>query len=93
MMVRTSIGQVEYYRSEGHPENWGLFASGAITRRHNEKTKLMGELWWHENRTKTFQDQLSLPVVVRSCEQENGLKYNVCGVGTPWRTWWNIDEH
>lgn len=81
--------QVDSYRGQGHPENWGLFASGASVRRHTDLVAEWGYLWWLECVNWTYQDQLSLPVVTRLLG-EKGLTWNT---GMPWGQWWNIYEH
>jgi hypothetical protein len=57
--------QAAAYRAEGFPEKSGLIAGGLIAR----KTRLpaiakINEAWWRENLRWTYQDQLSLPVVL-----------------------------
>ena len=56
--------QVEHYRSEGFPENYGLGVMGALFRQHNhpDVIKVM-EDWWDENIKYTNQDQLSFAYV------------------------------
>ncbi len=56
--------QLDMYRSEGFPENFGLIEGGVLIRRHNDPTiiKLMEE-WWHELLTQSRRDQLSFPYV------------------------------
>jgi hypothetical protein len=83
------IKQVNYYDNIGHPRDWGLFASGAFAIRDNAKTREWGEHWWHECATRTYQDQLSLPVITRIMEQK-GMKWNQ---NLPWAQWWGITEH
>lgn len=57
--------QANFYTSIGHPRNDGLYASGFYIRRNNEQVrKLMGDWWW-ECVTRSHQDQVSLPVVLR----------------------------
>jgi hypothetical protein len=57
--------QVEYYRSLGHPEYWGLWATGVIARRHTPEMIRMGAWWDLEVNDWSFQDQLSQPHVLR----------------------------
>ena len=83
------IAQVEYYRSIGHPSNWGLFASGCFAVRNNALTQEWGGHWWNECHSRTYQDQLSLPVITRIM-QERGLRWKS---SLPWATWWGIAEH
>ncbi|WP_407378851.1 glycosyltransferase domain-containing protein [Methanobrevibacter sp.] len=56
--------QVEYYRSQGFPKNYGLGVMGALFRQHNhpDVVKLMDD-WWDENIKYTNQDQLSFAYV------------------------------
>ena len=83
------IKQVNFHDSIGHPRNWGLFASGAFTVRHNIVTEEWSEHWWNDCVNWTYQDQLSLPVVTRIMEGR-GLKWNR---NMPWATWWGYTEH
>jgi hypothetical protein len=66
--------QARHYKNF-HPEQWELFATGLIIRRHTPTVLELGEQWWHENLRWSHQDQLSLPVLVRLLE-EKGLKWN-----------------
>ena len=85
------LAQVEFYRRVvAHPERWGLFASGAFTIRHTDQTEKFGGHWWDECNNWTYQDQLSLPVLVRLAEKEGLLTWNT---KMPWATWWGIAEH
>ena len=56
--------QVEYYRSQGFPENYGLGVMGALFRQHNhpDVVEVMDD-WWDENIKYTNQDQLSFAYV------------------------------
>ena len=57
--------QISNYR-KFHPANSGLYAGGVIVRKHtNLIRKIMGD-WWFENIKYSYQDQLSLPVVLRA---------------------------
>lgn len=85
------IAQTEFYRNVvGHPEHWGLFASGAFTVRHNPMTKRFGEHWWNECVNWTYQDQLSLPVIVKLLADQGQLTWNK---NMPWAKWWGIVPH
>ena len=83
------IKQVNYYDNIGHPRDWGLFASGAFAIYNNALTREWGEHWWHECVTRTYQDQLSLPVITRIMEQR-GMRWNQ---NLPWSQWWGITNH
>ena len=56
--------QVAFYRSQGHPERWGLWECGSIVsdRSHDE----IFEAWWAEINEWSYQDQISLPWVMRN---------------------------
>jgi hypothetical protein len=56
--------QLEQYRSEGFPVNYGLTENNVLIRRHNDPTiiKLM-EDWWRELLAQSRRDQLSFPYV------------------------------
>jgi len=60
------LPQVEAYRSVVPPHS-GLYACGIIVRHEPapKRTKRANELWWKENLKWTYQDQLSLPYVLR----------------------------
>lgn len=53
------LKQVEEYRSWGMPEHWGLWATGAIARKHTPEITKLGTMWRHETWVRTYQDQLS----------------------------------
>lgn len=62
--------QVEQYRSSGHPEHWGLWATGVIARRHTDRVRTLGLQWLSQVNAWSFQDQISHPRVLR----EAGLR-------------------
>lgn len=56
--------QVEYYKSEGMPNEFGLIETNMIVRRHNNKNCIeLMEAWWKEILLWSKRDQLSLPYV------------------------------
>jgi hypothetical protein len=57
--------QALQYRSEGHPANWGLWASGIIARRHHPIIRMLGDEWKGQIDNWSFQDQISQPFVLR----------------------------
>jgi len=57
--------QVEEYRERGHPEHWGLWACGSMARVNGERINAAMEHWWAECLAWSYQDQISLPVVMR----------------------------
>lgn len=80
--------QAGYYRSLGHPEHWGLFATGTNCRRHTPRVLQLGVDWWWENVTRTYQDQVSLPVLLRLAGA--GIRWNT---QIPWSEWWEHTPH
>lgn len=64
--------QVVAYQEAGLPEGHGLYAGGVIVRRFG-KTKKLDEAWWAENKTRSIQDQLSLPYVLWKLDVTPGV--------------------
>lgn len=60
------VGQIDAYRSAGHPDNWGLWATGVIARHHTPQTQSLGFSWMYEIERFTYQDQVSEPVALRN---------------------------
>ena len=57
--------QIDYYREQGMPDDFGLIETNMIVRKHNEKKCVdLMELWWQEILTWSKRDQLSLPYVI-----------------------------
>lgn len=81
------LEQAEFYRSIGHPADWGLIATGANVRRHTATVERVSDQWWWECRTRSHQDQVSLPVLFRLAED---LRWND---RLPWWAWWHLGEH
>ena len=79
--------QMQVYRA-WHPAHWGLFANGANARRHTPSVKWLGLQWWWECHNWSYQDQLSLPVLVRLAGDD--LKWNT---NIPWGQWWTAGLH
>lgn len=57
--------QTRRYREAGHPEGWGLWASGVIARKHTAPVKRMGAMWAKEVAAGSARDQVSQPYVLR----------------------------
>lgn len=57
--------QLNYYRKQGFPKNYGLFETNIMIRKHNDKEciKIMEE-WWNQMKQYTKRDQLSLTYVL-----------------------------
>jgi len=58
-----ALKQTNFYTEEGYPEHNGLHATGLILRRHTERVKEFGELWWEQLKKFSHRDQISLPYV------------------------------
>lgn len=85
------LDQIAYYRDAwGHPDAWGLFATGHITRRHTEAVAMLGRAWWWHNVHWSHQDQVSLPVLMRYVSEVRGLRFNY---NLPWHQWWQLHPH
>ena len=71
------LNQMEKYRSEGFPENFGLCeATIIVVDMHNEKAKEILNLWWSEFcSSESRRDQLSFPYVL----WKNGYKIDDVG--------------
>jgi hypothetical protein len=73
--------QVDHYREAGHPEHWGLWATGMIV--YRRRLPDFGSAWWNEVYTWTVQDQLSEPFVLRQLDMRpSPLPYSLWG--NPW---------
>lgn len=59
------VEQAERYAVQGHPEHWGLWATGVIARWHTDQVRQLGWEWLDETDTQSFQDQISQPYVLR----------------------------
>jgi hypothetical protein len=79
--------QVASYRVEGYPARRGLMACTVIARRADDpRLARINEAWWRENVRWTYQDQLSLPVVL----WRQGLSYDPVEMNlwdNPWFRW------
>lgn len=68
--------------SKNGDADWGSTMYGKVlVRRHNEKTTLFNELWWHEFTSGAPRDQLSMRWCVREAERRLGFKYLRLGEG------------
>jgi hypothetical protein len=86
------LEQAEDYRQAGHPEGWGLWATGVIARRHTEAVRKMGWLWLAETYRWSFQDQISQPFALR----ETGLRPMALPgthLATPWLAYEGSGRH
>lgn len=77
-IIRT---QMDGYKKEGMPENYGQFECGVLVRENRKVQRLM-EMWWKEVFTKSYRDQLSFMYCVWKC----GMSCNDIGIlGVDWR--------
>jgi alkaline ceramidase TOD1/glycosyltransferase MUCI70-like protein len=57
--------QSKFYRENGHPEHWGLWATGVIARYHTPSVRALGYSWMSDVNEWSFQDQVSQPYSLR----------------------------
>ena len=58
--IKLAEQQLERYRKEGFPENYGLVQTNVMIRRHNDEySKKLMEKWWEELKDYSHRDQLS----------------------------------
>jgi len=57
--VSTVSNQMKRYVSMGLPKNIGLFETGFLIRKNNNKVKNFNETWWSEIKNNSGRDQLS----------------------------------
>ena len=51
--------QADFYKTSGHPEHWGLWATGIIARYHTPSVRALGYSWMQDIERYSFQDQVS----------------------------------
>lgn len=81
--------QVEHYRRKGHPEHWGLWATGLIVRSDGRNQGLaramnmdFGRRWLAEQMRWTYQDQLSeAPLLADGILKVHDLPFSLHGSG------------
>jgi len=57
--------QVEFYKNQGLPENFGLWGCPVMLRRHNDLQCIkFCEMWWEEILFRSCRDQISFPYIV-----------------------------
>jgi hypothetical protein len=82
--------QCEFYRSEGFPENYGLYACGVSARdMTSPKVKELGELWHRQNLQWSYQDQVSFPY----CLWKTGLQPDVLPKSLYHMAWLSLNLH
>lgn len=58
--------QMEKYRQQGFPVRAGMFATGFMIRRNNERTRAFAEIWWQEVEQHSHRDQLSVVYALKN---------------------------
>ena len=53
------LEQINRYKREGFPSNFGLFSTGFLIRRNDTKTNNFNDFWWNEILNGSKRDQLS----------------------------------
>lgn len=79
------VNQIDEYRKEGFPKQFGMREFSIIVRRHGDKRCIeLMESWWKQVNTYTMRDQISFPYVL----WKNGYTIDVIQLlGENWR--WN----
>lgn len=86
------LEQADAYALAGHPEGWGLWATGVIARQHTDAVRELGGRWLHETYRWSFQDQVSQPFALR----ETGLRPMALPgthLATPWLAYEGSARH
>jgi hypothetical protein len=86
------LEQADHYSEAGHPESWGLWATGVIARRHTAAVRELGARWLAETYAWSFQDQISQPYALR----ETGLRPTALPgmhLATPWLAYEGSARH
>lgn len=82
--------QVAFYKQEGFPENYGLYECGVSVRdMTNTDVRILGELWYEQNMTWSYQDQVSLPY----CLWKTGYKPDILPQSFRDYNWVRINAH
>jgi hypothetical protein len=82
--------QVAFYKSEGFPEQYGLYECGISARdMTNPLVKEVGALWHEQNLTWSYQDQVSFPY----CLWKNSYKPDVLPQSFRNYNWVHISAH
>lgn len=82
--------QVAFYKQEGFPKDFGLYECGVSARdMTNLEVKKLGEFWYEQNMTWSYQDQVSLPY----CLWKTGYKPDVLPQSFRDYNWVRINAH
>lgn len=87
-----TLEQAESYRAAGHPEGWGLWATGVIARRHTRAVGALGARWLDETYRWSFQDQISQPYVLRETRLRP-TPFPGTHLATPWLAYEGSARH
>ena len=80
------LNQVDVYKKEGMPFNYGLFATGGIFRQHNNPVIVdLMDKWWEEIIRYTNQDQLSLPFLMWKYDFHPSVASEYIWINEYWR--------
>lgn len=63
-VARNVNGQLNRYKSEGVPENGGLYLGGIHIRKNTPKVREFERIWWDEVSKGSVRDQISMPVAI-----------------------------
>lgn len=83
------VQQAHHYCNEWGFDDRSLWATTTIGRRHNRQTDRLGAAWFAECERWTYQDQISLPPLLK--------RYSITPAALPyslWRNpWWRLHGH
>lgn len=65
--------QIDRYKTDGFPANYGLIMGGIIARVHNKKSKRINYAWWNEIVNGSRRDQLSMNYVLWKLNEKVGV--------------------
>lgn len=82
--------QMERYRKEGMPENFGLVAAGIIARHKKDNIAQHEKLWWNEVKNNCHRDQLSFDYVRW---KHNLCTYNYMPYQLLWSKYFSVYQH
>lgn len=68
--------QIELYRMEGVPKNWGLIQSGILMREKSDRSILFCEQWWVNIKTFSTRDQIAFGLVSWVQGWPHTIKFN-----------------
>jgi hypothetical protein len=82
--------QIQRYKTEGFPNNYGLTQNNVMVRKHNsEKCIKVMEEWWKEILNGSYRDQLSLMYVLWKNPDINIKKLPADTVNSQYFTWYS----